>query len=149
MTAGTMPVGAPHGKGFYTSVAIVSGLFCCAFAWGASGKAVLDGVRLDTPMGWRLVQGGIAALFLIGAMQAFERWLSPVRALARSAGISDGARARLLGLRSLLLAMGVAGSMIDLFMRLFRGGHFGDITVLSGVCFFAGYLLADFCGERR
>jgi hypothetical protein len=149
MTAAAIPVNAPHGRGFYATVVIVSALFCCAFAWGASGKAVLEGVRLDTPMGWRLVQAGIAALFLVSAMQAFERLLAPARAQARSARISGAARARLLGLRTVLLGMGVAGSVIDVFVRIFRGGHFADIVVLSGVFCFAGYLVADFCGERR
>ncbi len=36
MTAGITPVSAPHGKGFYVTVAIFASLF--AFLWGACAK---------------------------------------------------------------------------------------------------------------
>jgi hypothetical protein len=145
MIAGVMPVRAPHGKVFYIAVAVLASPFGFLFVWAASGKAILDGVPPNTPMVWRAVQAGVAALFLIGAMQAFERWLAPARAQARSAAISNVTRARLLFLRSWLLGLGVAASMLSIF----RGGPISDISVLVGVFFFAGYSVADLCGERR
>jgi hypothetical protein len=149
MTARATPVSAPHGRGFYVTVAILASLFGFAFLWGSSEKASLDGVPLNTPMVWRVAAAGIAAIFLIGVMQAFERLLVPARAQARSAAISDVARVRLRGLRNVLLAMGVAASMTDFAVRTFWGGHLGYMSVLSGAFFFAGYLVVDLCGERR
>jgi len=139
MTAGVTPVSAPHGKGFYVTVAIFASLFGFAFVWAAF---------VDTPVVWRLVEAAVAAIFLIGALQAFERLLAQARAQARSAAISDVARARLLGLRSVLVGTGVTGYVIYFVVRL-AGTRVSEIMFLSAVFIFAGAILADLCGERR
>lgn len=139
MTAGVRPIRAPHGKGFYIAVAVFASLFGCGFLWGAF---------VDTPLVWRLAAAGLAAIFLIGAMRAFERLLAPARALARSAAISDVARGRLLGMRSVLVGLGVMGYLIAGVAHLVTGTRFANLSELSAVFMFAGFVVADFCGER-
>lgn len=139
MTAGVTPISAPHGKGFYVTVAVFASVYCCGFVWGAF---------VDTSTLWQVASAGVAAIFLIGTVQAFERLLAPARAQARSAAITGVARARLRVLSSVLLGMGVAAAMADFAVRVFWGGHLSYISVVFGVFLFAGYLVADICGER-
>jgi hypothetical protein len=141
-----MPVRVPHSKGFYATVAILTTLVGLAFLLGAFAKSSFAGVLLDTPMVWRLVQAGIAAIFLIGAMQAFERWLSPARAQARSAAISDVARARVLILCRVLAGIGIVGWPIAGVVHQAGVRPDVDIGILSTVLLFAGFLVADLCG---
>jgi hypothetical protein len=148
MTGAGISVSAPHGKVFYAAVAILASLFGFGFAWGAVAMGSFAGVPLHTPLLWRVAQAGVAAVFLLGALQAFERWLAPLRAQARSAAISDVAHARLLVLRSLLVWTGATGYVIYFVMHL-AGDRVPDIGVLSAVFQFAGLLVADLCGERR
>jgi hypothetical protein len=147
MTAGVMPVTAPHGKGFYVAVAVFASLFGFLFVWGTFASGSLAGVPLDTPMVWRLVSVGIAAIFVIGAMQAFERLLAPARAQARSAAISDVARGRLLTLRSVLVGLGGIRYLIASVMHLVAGSRVANVFELSALFIFAGFVVADFCGK--
>ena len=147
MTEAATQVSAPHGKGFYVTIAIFASLFGFGSVWGAVAWGSLAGVPLDTPLVWRLADAGTAAILLIGAMQAFERWLAPARAQARSAAISEVARARLLVLRRVLVGTGVTGYVIYFVLHL-AGSHVRDITIVSAVILFAGAMLADLCGER-
>ena len=142
-----MPVSAPHGKAFYIAAAVFASVFGIGCMWGACAWGSLAGVPLDAPLVWRLVDAGTAAIFLMCAWQAFERWLAPVRAQARSAAISDVARSRLLLLRRVLVGIGVTGYVIYFIVRL-AGTRVSDIMFLSAVLLFAGAMLADICGER-
>jgi hypothetical protein len=141
MTAGITPVSAPHGKGFYITVAIFASLFGFAGVWATFAS--------DTSMVWRLASAGITAILLIGAMQAFERWLAPARAQARSAAISDVARRRLLALRSVLVGLGYTGYLVTGVVHLVAGVRVANLFELSALCIFAGGVVADISGERR
>lgn len=103
---------------------------------------------LDTPVVWRVVQAGCAGILLIGAFEAFERWLAPARAQARSAAIPDVARSRLLLLRSVLMGTGIIGYLVYFALHL-AGTPVSDVMFSSAVILFAAAMLADLCGERR
>ena len=147
MTPAGISVSAPHGKGFYAAVAICASLFGLGSVWGAVARGSLAGVSLDTPLVWRLVDAGVAAVFLIGAMQAFERWLASVRTQARSAAISGVARGRLLALRRVLVGLGGLGYLIAAVVHLVTGGRVADLFELSALSIFAGGVVADLCGR--
>jgi hypothetical protein len=148
MTAAAMPVNAPHTKGTYVAVAVCASLSGLAFLWKAFARVSLAGRPLDTPVAWRLVQAGCGAVLLLGALLALERWLAPARAQARSAAISNAARRRLLLLSRALVGIGVATCIGNFAILVIWRGYVGDISVFGGVLIFAGYFVADLCGER-
>jgi len=120
----------PYCKGFYVGVAVFASLAGSMFTWGVFAP---DG----SPFAWRLVRTGVAIVFLFGAMQSFERLFRPARAqtVCKSA------------VAVCIIAFSIAG-LLRLAGDQYERDFATDLQVLSAALFFAGFSVADFCGER-
>jgi hypothetical protein len=135
----------PHGTGFYFGVALFASLAGSMFSWAIFAPS-------GAPFPWRLVQTGIAIIFLLGAVQSFERLFRPESAQRRSSALSSSTRRTLRTVRKSVVAVSITAFAAAAFLRLAGGEHEGDfatdLQILSAVLVFAGYCIADLCGER-
>ena len=135
----------PHGAAFYFSVAFFASLAGSMFAWGVFA---VNGA----PFPWRLVRTGVAVVFFFGALQSFERLLRPDKAQNRSSSLSGSARRRLRTACKSIVAVCITTFAGAALLRLAGGQYERDIAmdlqILCAALFFAGYSVADLCGER-
>lgn len=128
---GKQPV-RPHGTGFYFGVAAFASLAGSVFTWGVF-------VANATSFPWRLVRTGVAIIFLLGAMQSFERLFRPEKAQSRSSSLSSLVRRRLRTVCKSIVAVCITAVAIAALLRL-AGGQYErdlatDLQVLSAVLF--------------
>jgi hypothetical protein len=131
---------SPHGNAFYSGVGLFASMAGFAFTFGSFSK-------ISIPFPWRLVQIGIAIVFFLGALQAFERFFRPERARERSCALSNSTRRKLRVTQKAVMGLAIAGFLAAPIMRA-AGAHSSDFLILSSVFVFVGYCLADLCGER-
>lgn len=136
------PLVSPHGKFFYSGIAL--------FALAAGSFFAFETFTVEsTPFGWRLVIAGLALVFLFGAAQAFERLVRPEKACACSSALSSSMRRSLLAARRTLVVLSLAGFVIAASKQwMAHAADIADIDILSGASFFIAYCLADLSGER-
>jgi hypothetical protein len=142
VTPAVAPPANPHGKAFYSAVALFALAAECLFA----SETLAPG---STPAGWRQMIAALTLVFLFGALQAFERVFWPEIARARAQAVPALARRVLRISRRALVAGSLAGFVIAGLMRwTVRVRDMADVMIIAAVLFFAAYCVADLAGER-
>ncbi|HEY3824203.1 MAG TPA: hypothetical protein VGL82_06570 [Bryobacteraceae bacterium] len=144
MTPAAQIDGNPHGRIFYSLQVLVASLAGIMFVVGVFTTDV-------TPFPWRLARAGAAAVFLFGALQAFERLVRSKAAQARSAALSASARRGLDVMCKVVQGLSLLALAGSLMMRIASGTGAHDISVdlmlLWAVLLCLKHCLADLAGD--
>jgi hypothetical protein len=133
----------PRRKIFYSATALIGLVGGSVFAFDMYTNE-------GAPFVWRLVRASIAIVFFVGALQALERLFRPEKARARSIALSMPNLEALRLTRKTLAVMCLLGFLVAGILRFtgYARDVVPDLQILSGVCFFVAYILADLCGEK-
>lgn len=136
---------SPHGRTFYGLVAVFALAAACASTWRIFTST-------NVPRGWQVVNGAIAVIFFLGALQAAERVFRPGRASARFGAMAPASREKLRGTGKSIHRMALPAFFIAIVVRFFGSGGVRDAAtdtgIVAAIMVFVAYCVADFCGER-
>ena len=137
------PLGTPHGQAFYAAMALLGIVVACGFGYGTVAAPT-------NPQ--RLVEALIALVFVTGAVEAIYRLVSPQKIHARSMNLSPVVRARLRLSRNILVRTAWVAFFVGILLHLSSSdtvsGAGTDMQVGAAVLWFAGWCVADYCGDQ-
>jgi hypothetical protein len=133
--------GNPHGRVFYSLQVLVTSVFGVGFAVGTFTTDV-------ALLPWRFGRAVLAAVFLFGALQGFERLVRPKVAQARSRALPASTRGTLNVTCKVIQGLSLIFLAGALMMRVSGKRDLSiDLMELWAVLLFLRHCLADLAGD--
>jgi hypothetical protein len=132
---------APHGKLYFSAVAVFASLFGLLFSFAT--------LRAGS---FSLLGAALSIILLLGALQALERLVRPEKAIQRSRALSASTRRILLTVCEVIRVISFAALFIVAVMHWLGSGAIKDAATnageLAALLLFIGSCLADLAGQN-